>query len=156
MMKTQIFTSVVASVLLAGAAIAQDTSAPPSFGSVNLSAGFTPDPYNVTLTSGGQLRASNISRSCRGWIANAPDYSVYYTAGSVFDLTIGATSSSDTTLVVNGPSGNWYCDDDSGNGLNPMVTIGNPTSGRYSVWIGSYRQGEYAQATLSVSEIGRQ
>ncbi|WP_233350725.1 hypothetical protein [Maricaulis maris] len=153
-MKTQIFTSVVASVLLAGAAIAQDTSAPPSFGSVNLSAGFTPDPYNVTLTSGGQLRASNISSSCRGWIANAPDYSVYYQAGNMFDLTIGSVSSSDTTLVVNGPYGNWYCDDDSGEGLNPSLTFNNPQSGRYDIWVGSYSEGDYAQATLSVSELG--
>lgn len=153
-MKTQIFMSVCAVALLAGTAAAQDTSAPASYGSVSLSSGFTPDPYNVTLTSGGQIRASNISSSCRGWIANAPDFSVYYEAGNMFDLTIGSVASSDTTLVVNGPYGNWYCDDDSGEGLNPSLTFSNPQSGRYDIWVGSYSEGDYAQATLSISELG--
>ena len=32
--------------------------------------------------------------------------------------------SSDTTLVVNGPDGRWYCDDDGGNGsLNPALQV---------------------------------
>lgn len=135
-------------------AYAQDFSAPPSYGSVNLSSGFTPDPYTVRLTSGGDRSAQNISSSCRGWIANAPDFSVSYAAGSTFDLTIAAVSNSDTTLVINDPSGTWYCDDDGGEGLNPLVTFGNPRSGRYDIWVGSYSQGEYADSVLSVSEIG--
>lgn len=154
MMKTQIFASVVTAALLASPAIAQDFSAPATFGTVNLSSGFTPDPYNVTLTSGGQLRASDLSSSCRGWIANAPDYSVYYEAGNMFDLTIGAVSNTDTTLVVNGPDTSWYCDDDSGEGLNPSMTFSSPASGRYDIWVGSYSEGDYAQATLSISELG--
>jgi len=144
-----------AAIGLAAPAIAQDFSASPTYGSVNLNAGFTPDPYTVRITSGGARRASNVSSSCRGWIANAPDYSVYYTAGNMFDLTISATSGSDTTLVVNGPNGNWYCDDDSGDGLNPLMTFNNPRSGRYDVWVGSYREGDYADATLAISELGQ-
>ena len=152
-MKT-ILAAVVSVAALSVPALAQDYSAPPTYGSVNLNSGFTPDPYNVRLTSGGARPASNVSSSCRGWIANAPDYSVYYQAGNMFDLTIGAVSDSDTTLVVNGPSGNWYCDDDSGEGLNPSLTFANPASGRYDIWVGSYREGNYADATLSISELG--
>lgn len=148
------FIAAAAVAALATPALAQDFSAPPTYGSVNLNAGFTPDPYTVRITSGGARRAANVSSNCRGWIANAPDYSVYYVAGSTFDLTIGATSESDTTLVVNGPSGNWYCDDDSGEGLNPSLTFGNPQSGRYDIWVGSYREGDYANATLAISELG--
>lgn len=139
--------------LMAGGALAQNYSAPPTYGSVNLNAGFQPDPYNVNITSGGSIAASNVSSECRGWVANAPDYSVNYNAGG-YDLTIGATSNSDTTLLVNGPNGEWYCDDDSGQGLNPLIHLNNPNSGRYDVWIGSYSQGDYAATTLSVSEIG--
>ena len=41
-----------------------------------------------------------------------------YRAGS-YPLIISVASRSDTTLVVNGPDGSWYCDDDGGNyGLN--------------------------------------
>tara|TARA_R110000868_G_scaffold58183_9_gene179855 strand:+ start:10545 stop:11006 length:462 start_codon:yes stop_codon:yes gene_type:complete len=126
-----------------------------TFGSVNLRAGFTPDPYRVSITSGGAINANSISSGCRGWIANNVDYQVRYSAGA-FNLSFSSTSSSDTTLLIEAPNGNLYCDDDSGNGLNPIVTIGNPQSGTYNVWVGSYRNGEYAQATLSISELGRQ
>ncbi len=152
-MKT-LLAAVISVAAVSVPALAQDFSATPSYGSVNLNAGFTPDPYTVRLTSGGSRPASNISSSCRGWIANAPDFSVYYTAGSTFDLTIGAVSETDTTLVVNGPTGNWFCDDDSGEGLNPSLTFANPRSGRYDIWVGSYREGNNAPATLAISELG--
>tara|TARA_R110002072_G_scaffold260612_2_gene419059 strand:+ start:2191 stop:2652 length:462 start_codon:yes stop_codon:yes gene_type:complete len=139
----------VMTVCLAGSAQAQ------TFGSVNLRAGFTPDPFRVAITSGGAINANTISPSCRGWVANTMDYQVHYAAGA-FNLSFSSTSSSDTTLLVQAPNGNLYCDDDSGNDLNPIVTIGNPQSGTYSVWVGSYQNGEYAQATLSISELGRQ
>lgn len=126
-----------------------------TFGSANLQAGFTPDPFRVNITSGGTLSANTVSSDCAGWVAEASDYQVRYTAGS-FNLSFSSTSSSDTTLVILAPNGNIYCDDDSGNGLNPIVTIGNPPSGIYNVWVGSYRSGESAPATLSVSELGRQ
>jgi hypothetical protein len=134
---------------------ASGTAAAQTYGSVNLRAGFTPDPYRTSVTSGGTIRASNLFTNCTGWVADNVDFAVHYTAGS-FNLTISNTSNADTTLIVQAPNGNWYCDDDSGPGLNPTITIGNPGSGTYSVWVGSYRQGEYAQSTLSVSELGRQ
>ncbi|WP_417490795.1 peptidase S1 [Maricaulis sp.] len=147
-MKT-VFTAIIMAATLASAGQAQ------TFGSVNLRAGFTPDPFRVAITSGGSINASSISSGCRGWMANTMDYQVHYTAGS-FNLSFSATSSSDTTLLIQAPNGSVYCDDDSGNGLNPIVTIGNPVSGTYSVWVGSYQNGEYARATLSISELGRQ
>jgi len=147
-MKTYL-TAAVMTVALAASAQAQ------TFGSVNLRAGFTPDPHRVAITSGGTLDASTLRSGCRGWIATAVDYQVRYVAGS-FNLSFSSTSSSDTTLMVQAPNGDVYCDDDSGNGLNPIVTIGNPMSGSYNVWVGSYRNGEYARATLSISELGRQ
>ena len=127
----------------------------PTFGSVNLRAGFTPDPYRVTITSGGTINANTLSRDCRGWMANTSDFVVNYAAGN-FNLSFSSTSNADTTLLVQAPDGRFYCDDDSGPGLNPIVTIGNPISGRYTVWVGSYTSGVYAQTTLSISELGRQ
>lgn len=150
----QLILTGAALALLAGPAMAQDYSLDPAFGSASLEVGFTPDPFTVDITSGGSINARNLGGNCRGWVANAPDFSIYYTAGSL-DLTIGSTSDSDTTLVVNGPNGNWYCDDDSGDGLNPLMTFANPGSGRYDIWIGSYNEGDYAAARLSVSELGR-
>jgi hypothetical protein len=143
-----------AAALLAGAATAQDWTAEPTFGSVELEVGFTPDPYTVPITSRGTIDAYEaLGPQCAGWIADAPDFDLYYEAGSL-DLTIAAVSGADTTLVVNGPNGEWYCNDDADEDLNPRLDFVNPESGLYDIWIGSYNEGEYASALLSISEVG--
>lgn len=138
-----------------GAAMAQNYSLQPLYGTANLTAGFTPDPYVVNVTSGGQRDASGVSSSCRGRIADAPDFRVNYQAGS-YPLIISVNSSADTTLVVNGPDGSWYCDDDSGNaGLNPSLRFGSPQSGQYDIWVGDYGGGNNP-AQLAISEVSSQ
>jgi len=133
---------------------AQDYSLQPSFGSINLSSGFLPDPYERRLTAGGAIRAQDRFSNCRGYIANAPDFSLYYTAGSQ-DLFINVDSESDTTLVVNGPDGRWYCDDDGADSpFNPLLHWPTPQSGRYDIWVGTYRSGSGVPATLFISELG--
>lgn len=133
---------------------AQDFTAPPAFGSVTLQAGYLPDPHVRNLTAGGTIRAQDRFSSCRGYIANAPDYSVYYTAGSS-PLIFTVDSDRDTTLVINGPDARWYCDDDGAESpLNPLVRFNSPQSGRYDVWVGTYSSGTGVPATLFVSEIG--
>lgn len=140
--------------VLAVPVTAQDVSATPNFGTVNLSAGFTPDPRTISVTSGGSIAASNVGSNCAGSISNAPDVRLSYTAGSL-PLIISVNSSSDTTLVINAPDGRWYCDDDSGDGVNPSVRFNSPQSGRYEIWVGSYGGGN-AQATLAISEVSSQ
>lgn len=149
----------VACVLLAGAvgmtsAIAQDFRLRPAFGSIQLDAGFLPDPYRRNLTAGGTIRAQDRFRDCRGYIANAPDFSLYYSAGSA-PLYINVDSDRDTTLVVNGPDGRWYCDDDGADApFNPLLQWNNPQSGRYDIWVGTYSRGSGVPATLFISELG--
>jgi hypothetical protein len=135
-----------------GSVFAQDISADPNYGTLTLSAGFQPDPRVVSLTAGGGISASSASSACRGYIANAPDVRLYYTSGS-FPLIISADSAADTTLVVNAPNGNWYCDDDSGDGSNPLLRFGSPQSGRYEIWVGTYSNSGYAGASLYISEV---
>ncbi len=143
----------LSAIAVVSATSAQDFTEPPSFGSVTLQAGFSPDPHSRTLTAGGSIRAETRFSSCRGSIAYAPDYSVYYTAGSL-PLIFSVDSDRDTTLVINGPDTNWYCDDDGAStGLNPMVRFNNPRSGRYDVWVGTYSEGAGVPATLFVSEL---
>lgn len=151
--------SIAAAALLAastaGIAVAQDWSLNPTFGSVSLSGGFTPDPYTVSITAGGNIDATQVFDRCRGMIANAPDFRLQFNPGSL-PLTIGARSNTDTTIVINGPDGQWYCDDDSGEGLNPSVTFNNPQGGQYDIWIGTYGSGsDLASSTLTISELGR-
>ncbi|WP_325060753.1 peptidase S1 [Vitreimonas sp.] len=130
-----------------------DYNANPNYGTVTLQGGFTPDPYNVNLRAGGDRSAEALSSSCRGMITNAPDVRLFFQPGSL-PLIISVNSGSDTTLVVNGPDGSWYCDDDGGvNGLNPALRFNSPQSGRYEIWVGTYSSGSTQPATLSISEI---
>lgn len=150
LVRSLIAASMVAA-LLAPAAQAQDSSVTATYGSVRLTSGFTPDPHSVSLTAGGSIDASNLGSPCTGSIARAPDYEVTYSAGSL-PFYIYANSSSDTTLVVNGPDGQWYCDDDSNGGTNPQVTFNTPRSGTYDIWVGTFGGGT-ASATLNISEV---
>lgn len=134
-----------------------DYTLPPTYGSASLSAGFLPDPHSVALQAGGTIDANAVvNSSCRGYVAEAPDYSVDYEAGSLSLYFIGR-SDSDTTMVINAPDGSWHCDDDGADRpLDPQIVFENPQSGRYDVWIGTYSSsGEFPDATLSVSELGR-
>lgn len=150
MLVRSLIAATAALALIAPAAQAQDSSLNATYGSVRLNAGFTPDPHTVNLTAGGSIDATRLGSPCQGSIARAPDYEVTYSAGSL-PLYITSTSSSDTTLVVNGPDGRWYCDDDT-NEHNPLVTFTNPRSGTYDIWVGTYGGGT-ASATLAISEV---
>lgn len=140
--------AMTAALAAAGAAAAQDPSANAGDGS-RKNAGFTPDPITSNIYSGGSIDASRtIGGSCVGMIANAPDYEFTYTAGS-FPLSFRVQSRGDTSLIINGPDGRWYCNDDT-NGLNPELTWGRPASGSYDVWVGAV--GDAASATLYITE----
>lgn len=150
-------TKLIAVALLAAAgtafapAIAQNMSAPANFGSFTLNAGFTPDPFVVNVVAGGNIDAAGIGGACRGAISSAPDVEITYNAGS-FPLAIRTRSGSDTTLVVNGADGRWYCDDDSGGNLNAQVFWSRPVSGTYDIWVGTFGGGT-ANAQLLVTEL---
>lgn len=135
----------------ASAASAQNMSASATYGEISRNAGFTPDPITVDLTSGGPIDASRaVSSGCAGFISDAPDFEFSYSAGS-WPLSFIVTAGHDTTLVVNGPDGEWYCDDDS-DGNNPILSWSNPPSGTYDIWVGSYARGGGGSATLYITE----
>ncbi len=132
---------------------AQNVSGNPLYGTANLQAGFTPDPYTVNVTAGGgtDARTLNLGSGCVGFIATRqPDFRVNYQAGS-FPLIFRARSSADTTLLINGPDGLWYCNDDF-EGFNPQVAFPRPASGQYDIWVGTFGPNS-AAATLSVTEL---
>ena len=126
------------------------------FGSVSLTSGYTPDPYRVALVAGGDYdSAAELGTQCRGWTTGDGTYVLYYMNAGRYPLTISASSDADTTLIVGVPGGGFLCDDDSGPGLNPQITITHPQSGGYAIWVATYARGQRAAATLSISEIGQ-
>jgi hypothetical protein len=154
-MRKILISAAVIALCGASAASAQTWQRSSAFGGVTLEAGFSPDPHSVNLTAGGSISASQRFTNCQGYIADAPDYSVRFDGG-VLPLTVSADSDIDTTLIINGPQGNWFCDDDGGEGLNPAYTFENPQSGRYDIWVGTYSSGSGVPATLFISELGAQ
>ena len=144
-----------AAATLSTAALAQpDFSRRPAFGTINLSSGFDGDPRIIDVTAGGQLNAATLGEGCVGSVANAPDVRLNYEAGDTLPLIVSVSSADDTTLVINGPDGRWYCDDDGGeNGLNPAVRFDSPQSGQYDIYIGHYQQGRRVPARLFISEV---
>lgn len=142
--------------LKAGAVIAQalpNWDAPARYGEIDLMNGFTPDPYTVDVVAGGDTNASNLGlgSGCTGFIAtDQPDFRVYYEAGS-YSLSFLVESAVDTTLVINGPNAQWYCNDDF-EGTNPMVMFDYPESGQYDIWIGRYGSSSTSDAMLYITE----
>ena len=130
----------VALALVASSASAQER--------ISLSAGFLPDPVAIEVYSGGPQNASSLGGSCVGAIASNPDVVVNFNSvGGVLSFTF--QSNGDTSLVIYGPVGRYYCIDDT-NGLDPVLTWRNAPSGQYDVWIGAV--GAPAGGTLLISE----
>ncbi len=156
MKKFAVFSALAAAVCASASAIpaiAQDTGADPTYDTVRLSGGFTPDPYTIPIMSGGLTDASELGNGCRGYIATRPDVRLHFEPGSL-PLYISATSEADTTIVINAPDGRWYCDDDSGDGLDPAFSFENPMGGRYEIWVGTYGEVENYEAEIHISELG--
>ncbi len=143
-----------AMLVFAGApALAQNVDLDPTYGTTELTTGFQPDPFVLQLQSGGSINAESINPGCKGFIASAPDVRINFTAGTL-PLIISVASDADTTLVVNGPDGAWYCDNDSGqNGRNPSLRFSHPESGQYDIWVGTFGSATLEPAELNVSEV---
>lgn len=130
-------------------------------GLITLVAGYDPDPHFTFVRAGGTLANPIQGPDCTGYLnSGGPTLKLQYTAGS-FSLTVSATSAEvDLTLVVRAPDGTYYCDDDSGGELDPMLTIENPRTGEYAIWVGTYSEpsggaGSLPQARVAISELGR-
>ena len=148
--------AVIAVLGLSTTAVAQDISGTPTFGSVELSTGFTPDPHSVSMAAGGSTAvSSDLGANCAGYITDAPDLDLTYNAGDTFPLNIYVVSEADTTLVVNLPDGTWICNDDA-EGLNPAINLASPASGLYNIWVGNYDGTDTPPATLNISELDPQ
>lgn len=120
--------------------------------------GFTPNPTTATGLAGGVQQASALAtsdvagNSCVGNIPMAPQHTVTVAAAIPF-LRILVSGTEDSTLVVRGPNGQFYCNDDSGdpgNGFNPVVEITAAAPGSYDVFVGAFS----SDSTMSSYTIG--
>ncbi|KAA5805032.1 hypothetical protein F1654_03280 [Alkalicaulis satelles] len=165
-MKIRVFAAGAACAVLAAASVgAQETEH-----EISLRSGFMPDPLGLTVSAGGSMSASDlVSRTrgvggarmgdagdghCRGSVSQAPTVRMDYTTHGRMPLIITHRADFDTTLVVRGPDGTWYCDDDSGEGLDAQLVLESPRTGTYEIWAGVFgRSNRGRESTLSLSEL---
>ena len=131
-----------------------DFTLDPAYGVADLASGFEPDPHQMQIAAGGGIDMGALGvEGCVGWIAQAPDYRVNFTAGeSGYPLIFSVASEADTVLVINDAEGNWVCNDDT-DGFNPKVVFTTPVSGQYDIWVGTYSEGDLQESVLNVTEI---
>jgi len=130
-----------------------DYAANSNYGDINLSAGFIPDPHSIGLSTGGSIDVSYLGGSCSGYATAAPDVRVNFGGGGASLLRFYfKSSSSDPTMVVNDPYGNYYCVDDSFGTINPTLDFNSPVGGTYDIWIGSYASGTSISGTLYITQ----
>ena len=126
-----------------------------AFNSESLSGNFSPDPYIINVLAGGLNYVGDIT-DCTGYVSSAPNFELSFINPSNYSLSFFVDGGIDTTLVINGPDGQWYCDDDfeTAGGFNPGVVFDSPQSGVYDVWIGKYSEdAEAAIVQLIVTEL---
>lgn len=118
---------------------------------VTLSPGFAPDPQRLSGTAGGTTDATVHGSSplggCFGWVPATPQHVLTLTEHLEW-LAVRVSASGDTTLVVEGPVG-WWCNDDD-IGLNAGMS-GQWAPGTYSIFVGTYDQGQALPYTLTLS-----
>lgn len=153
-MRTEFLAAVTALTAMAAPALAcPDWQLAPTFGQIELWAGFTPDPYVRNITAGGTTSISGCGGAgWAGFVPTAPDFDLYWN-GSSAQITIAVQASADAVLLVNAPDGTWYYNDDY-RGSHPAVTIANPQQGLYDIWIGSYDGSRRNPGQLIVTEMG--
>ncbi|MDB4927931.1 MAG: hypothetical protein JWM10_415 [Myxococcaceae bacterium] len=123
-----------------------DPNAPPSVATVALAAG-APVARTFPAVAGGPVRGSTLGTTCRGYYAAAPQFSLRVAAMQRVRLT--TLGSNDLTMAVRVPGGLYRCDDDSGQGTNPLLDLTLPP-GVYPVFVGAYRQNTTASFTLDL------
>lgn len=143
--------SVAAAVFAAPAVACPDWQGTPYFGTVSLSAGFSPDPYIRNITAGGTNRLENCGLNAAGFVTTRPDFDLYW-QGSTSQFTIAIEAGADAVLLVNAPDGSWHYSDDY-RGTNPALTFYNPMEGLYDIWIGSYDGSRRNPGRLVITEF---
>ncbi len=143
--------SALAAGVLGGSLISVAEAQQPLYGFVNLRQGFMPDPHIMNGMMGGTIQASQFSSSCRGTVNPQPSHVVRSQTG-FRNIRFVVAGQGDSTLMVMLPNGQVLCDDDGGEGLNPLIQTASPP-GDIRIWVGVYSQSNQGRPyTIGITE----
>lgn len=108
-------------------------------------------------SGGGQILAFQTDArgfQCAGYVGAQPTLNLTVPDGApavaaLFESTV------DSTLVIVGPDGRVFCNDDAQAGnLNPAIILANPPAGNYAVYVGAFDPAIIATGRLLVAGTG--
>lgn len=124
----------------------------PLHGLANLDRGFVPDPQIMHGVMGGSVPANQYNPSCRGRINPQPSH-IIRTRSGFQSLRFVVNGQGDSTLMVMLPNGVVLCDDDGGEGQNPLIQTSSPP-GDIRVWVGVYSDADQGRPyTIGITEL---
>lgn len=126
----------------------------PHYGSVEFG-NTSSSSISKEISAGGSFDLSEMNANYDGYISSIPDLQMTYSSGST-ELTFSVESENvgdDPVLLVFSPSGEFLFNDDfEEDGYDSEITIDDPESGNYAIWVGNYDGEEYIPTTLTISE----
>jgi len=126
-----------------------NATAEPMLGRIEFGPETRIDPRIIFDIQPSETEAFGIGQGCAGFITpEQPDLVITALPG-LPQLMVYMASEADGTLIISGPDGQLYCNDDFEQ-LNPGVMIPNAPAGDYAVFAGSY-SGAGGMATLGVT-----
>ncbi len=103
----------------------------------------------ASVRPGGPILNPVAGLSCSGFVSERPT-ATFSANGRV---EVSASADVDLTLVLQTPTGAWFCSDDA-DGTDPHISISEGGDGEYSVWVGTFsRLTNTPDAELTV-EVG--
>jgi len=111
---------------------------------------YIPQSYFVTAGGSNSLTACGFVET--GYVTSAPDFTFDLSRMQGYRLEVRVVSDCDAALLVNGPNGSWYYDDDSNGNSDPRINLSSVRSGYLDVWVGTYN-GAYCNATLTLESF---
>jgi hypothetical protein len=116
---------------------------------------FAPDPMQLKGVTGGQSATASVAGTketetgaCLGYMESQPYHRLELKSRFRY-LSIVASSSTDTTILIKGAGGTWCNDDFQGKDAG---VSGEWLPGSYDVWVGSYARNKAIPYTLKLSE----
>lgn len=109
----------------------------------------------IKVTAGGNIDLDEcLDLPGTGNVIEKPDFTFQYNRSKPYNVRFSADATCDTILLINDADGLWHWDDDSGDGEDPSISLGNASDGIIDVWVGTY-EGQSCPAQLNIEAFNQ-